>query len=204
MELELIFASARTATVLIKDGGLYHTLKPYQLRLNGKPYGETEKTTTSLFGLWPDTEYQLEVLDGEEVLGSIHLRTKAESCTLNVRRFGAVGDGLHDDTTAIQTAILCCPDQGRVLIPAGHYRVTPLFLKSHVTVELQKGAILQLDTDRTRFPILPGMVQSTDETDDYNFGTWEGNPLDMFAAAITGVNVEDAVLCGEGTIDGQA
>jgi len=119
MVLELIFASARTATVLIKDGGLYHTLKPYQLRLNGKPYGVTEKTTTSLFGLWPDTDYQLDVLDGETVLGSLCLRTKKESCTLNVRRFGAVGDGIHDDTTAIQTAILCCPDMGRVLIPAG-------------------------------------------------------------------------------------
>ena len=44
MELELIFASARTATVLINDGGLYHTLKPYRLRLNGECFGETEKT----------------------------------------------------------------------------------------------------------------------------------------------------------------
>ncbi len=204
MQLELVFLSARTATLLIHDGGLYHTCKPYQLRLNGQPLPDTEKTVTSLFGLWPDTEYILEVLDGEKQLASHTFRTAKESCTLDVRRFGAVGDGEHDDTAAIQAAILCCPEGGRVLIPAGCYRVTPLFLKSHTTVELQKDATLQLETDRSRFPILPGMVQTTDESDDYNLGSWEGNPLDMFAAAITGVNVEDVLICGEGLIDGQA
>ena len=204
MQLESIFVSSRTATVLINDGGLYHTLKPYRLRLNGECFGDTEKTVTSLFGLWPDTEYRLELLDGDTFLAGISFRTVRESCTLNVRRFGAVGDGEHDDTTAIQSAILCCPKGGRVLIPAGDYRVTPIFLKSHITLEVQKGATLLLDTDRSRFPILPGMVQSTDETDDYNYGSWEGNPLDMFAAAITGVDVEDVTLCGEGLIDGQA
>ncbi len=204
MQLELIFTSSRSATVLIQDGGLYHTLKPYRLLLNGEDYGTAKKTTLSLFGLWPDTAYQLDVLDGENLLASLTLRTRPESCTLNVRRFGAVGDGVHDDTAAIQAAILCCPEGGRILIPAGQYRVTPLFLKSHTTVEIQKDAVLQLDGDRSRFPILPGMVQTTDEQDDVNFGTWEGNPLDMFAAASTGVNVEDVVLCGQGLIDGQA
>ncbi len=204
MKLELIFTSSRTVTILLEDGGLYHTLRPYRLMLNGKPFGETHRTVTSLYGLWPDTSYRLEVLEGETVLAAIDLHTVKESCTLNVRRFGAVGDGQHDDTAAIQSAILCCPEGGRVLIPAGQYRVTPLFLKSHITLEVARGATLLLDTDRSRFPILPGMVQSTDEADDYNFGSWEGNPLDMFAAAITGVNVEDVTLCGEGLIDGQA
>ncbi len=204
MRIEPIFVSARSATMLLKDGGLYHTQKPYTLLIDKKPYGQTSKTVTSLFGLTPDTAYQVDVLDGETLLGSLQLHTRPESCTLNVRRFGAVGDGMHDDTAAIQAAILCCPENGRVLVPAGNYKITPLFLKSRITVDVAKDAVLQLETDRSRFPILPGMVQTTDETDDYNFGSWEGNPLDTFAAAVTGVNIEDTLLCGQGIIDGQA
>ncbi len=204
MKAELTFVSARSAALLIEDGGLYHTLKPYTLRLNGEDVCQTSRTVTSLYGLWPDTDYRLELLDEATLITTLTFRTAQESCTMNVRRFGAVGDGVHDDTAAIQAAILCCPEKGRVLIPAGEYRITPLFLKSHISLELQKGAALRLDTDRSRFPILPGMTQTTDEKDDYNLGSWEGNPLDCFAAAITGVNVEDVLLFGQGLIDGQA
>ena len=37
-----------------------------------------------------------------------------------------------------------------VLVPAGDYRVGPLFLKSHITIEFRKGATLSLLTDRKR------------------------------------------------------
>ena len=40
--------------------------------------------------------------------------------------------------------------------------------------------------------------------DEYNLGTWEGNPLPMFSAIITGVNVKHVVIYGKGVIDGNA
>jgi len=203
MEMKALFVSGRSVTVEIADGGLYQTLKPYRLLLNGQDAGEASTVVTSLYGLWPDTEYTLRVLDGEEEIASLTFRTEEESYTLNVRSFGAKADGLADDTAAIQAAIHCCPEKGRVLIPAGEYLVKPLFLRSHLRLEIAQGATLRLITDRRELPILPGMIQSTDETDDLNLGSWEGNPLDMYAAMITGVNAEDVVIYGQGVLDGQ-
>ncbi len=203
LNLKKLFVSARSVTIEVADGGLYNTQKPYRVTLNGVDVGEATTVVHSIYGLWPDTSYELQVWDGNTLLGEMLLRTDRESFTLNVRKFGAVGDGVHDDTPAIQAAINTCPKNGRVLIPAGEYHVLPIFLKSHVRIEVQKGATLYLDTDRSRFPILPGMIRSTDEKSDLNLGSWEGNPLDMFAAFISGNGVEDVVLYGEGVLDGQ-
>ena len=203
MKISKLFVQARSATVQIADGGLYHTKAVYQLFLNGQAAGTADTAVTSLYDLQPETEYVLSVRLGAEEVGQCAFRTARESYTLNVRQFGAVGDGVHDDTAAIQAAILHCPADGRVLIPAGRYHVLPLMLKSHVRIELRRGATLLLETDRSKFPILPGMILSTDETDDLNLGSWEGNPLDMYAAFINGMDVEDVVLYGEGVLDGQ-
>ena len=204
MKLTCLFVSGRSAALQLEDGGLYNTLKPYTLRINGERCVTTVQVVTNLYGLWPDTEYTVEVLDGEEQAAVISFHTAFESVTLNVHRFGAIGDGVHDDTPAIQAAILCCPEKGRVLIPKGKYVVTPLFLKSHMSIELTEGAELCLNTDRHCFPILPGAIETTDETGDYNLGTWEGNPLDAFAALITGVDVEDVSIYGPGKLNGRA
>lgn len=204
MELKMLFVCGRSAAVQLADGGRYHTEKSYRLRLNGSDAGEMNTVVHSLYGLWPDTLYTLEAYDGDARVAQLTFRTETESYTLNVRRFGAVGDGVHDDTAAIQAAIYCCPQNGRVLIPAGNYRVKPLLLKSHIRLEIAKGAVLQLETDRSQFPILPGMTLSTDETSDLNLGSWEGNPLDMYAALLTGVDVCDVVVFGEGVADGMA
>lgn len=204
MELACLFVSSRSVTLQLEDGGLYHTLQTYRLRMNGEDWGMTDRVITSLYGLRPDTAYAVEVMDGDEVVARGTFRTAWESVTMNVRRFGAVGDGKHDDTAAIQAAMACCPPKGRVLIPKGRYSVTPLFLQSHIAVELADGAELLLHTDRRRFPILPGMTQTTDEAGEFNLGTWEGKPVDMFAALITGVDVEDVCVYGPGVMDGQA
>ncbi len=46
---------------------------------------------------------------------------------LNVRDFGAVGDGMADDTAAFQRAVAAVPAEGGVLsIPAGKYRLHPV------------------------------------------------------------------------------
>lgn len=204
MEIELLWFSARSACVLMKDGGLYHTKEPYGLHLNGEDRGLAATAVHSLYGLLPETAYLLEVHLCGETLAQLRFTTKSERFTLNVRAFGAKGDGLQDDTNAIQAAIACCPEESRVLIPRGTFLVSPIFLNSHLRLELEKGATLLLQPDIGKNPVLPGMLQSWDEENELNLGTWEGNPLDMHAALLNGISAEDIEICGEGVLDGQA
>ena len=65
-------------------------------------------------------------------------------------------------------------------------------------LELAKDAVLAAETDRNRYPIYPGLIESYNEMREYNLGTWEGNPLPMFTGIITGINVENVIIYGEG------
>lgn len=205
MNVRYVMNTARSAVIEIEDGGRYFTKDgEYDVWVNGKAYGKTDRTITSIFGLTPDTDYMIEVLKDGEKVGRVSFSTDYEFVTLDVTKFGAVGDGVHDDTHFIQAAIMACPKDSRVYFPAGTYRITSLFLKSHIRMELAEGAELKADTDRTRFPKFPGMIQSYDEQDEYNLGTWEGNPLPMFSGIICGIGVEDVIIYGQGVINGNA
>ena len=201
--MKLLFVSARSACVLLDENGDYFLPASVSLSLNGADLRMEKRSVISLFDLRPDSDYAL-VMHRNQAAEELLFHTEPETFTLDVRRFGAAGDGATDDTPALQAAICCCPAGGRVLLPPGRYLSGPLFLKSHLTLELSKGAVLALSTDRNRFPILPGLTFPTGEGGDLLLGSWEGNPLDCFAAALTGVEVEDVRLIGEGIIDGRA
>ena len=202
--MKLLFAGARSATVLLDKSGDYFMPDPVTLYLNRVSLGEERRSVVSLFDLQPETDYHLtfERPNGERM--RLSFRTEAETYTLDVRRFGAKGDGVTDDTPALQAAILSCPPGGRVLLEAGTYLTGPLFLKSHITLELRKDATLSLCTDENRFPVLPGVTFPTGEGPDLLLGSHEGNPLDARAAALTGVDLEDVKIVGEGVVDGRA
>lgn len=205
MKLELVMKTARSATLRALDGGIYTTKETYIVMLNKEEVMRTKTVIFSLFNLKPSTTYEvmLKKESGEEV-ESICFTTEYEFVTLNVRDMGAKGDAVTDDTTMIQAAIAACPPHGRVLIPEGSYRITSLFLKSHISMELQRGATLIADTNPEVRPVLPGMIESYDEEGEYNLGTWEGNPLDMYAGVLNGIDVTDITIYGEGCIDGAA
>lgn len=203
MKFDVIYKSARTIVLELKQQGKYYT-EDYELYVNGSLYVSSNKVVQSIHGLKPDTTYEIYTKRADSQSEILSVTTEKEFVTLNVRAFGAKGDGIHDDTTFIQCAIQACPENGRVYIPKGTYKITTLFLKSNLKIELEKEATLSAITDRNQFPILPGVIQSYDETEELNLGTWEGNPLDCFAAVITGLGVSNVEITGEGTIDGCA
>lgn len=203
MDMKLIMKSARSAVIEICDGGTFYTKEAYKIMINGEFVKNAETVITSIYDLKPETEYEVAVLkEDNSIAGEIKFTTDYEFVTLNVKDFGAKGDGVQDDTKYIQAAILSCPKNSRVLVPKGIYKITSLFLKSNIRLEIAKGAELSAITDRYAFPKFPALIESYDETDEYNLGTWEGNPLPMFAGIITGIKVENVLIYGEGTING--
>lgn len=93
------------------------------------------------------------------ILGSVALPaaaayvppTRARGTTVrNVRNYGAYGDGVHDDTAAIQAAINSLPSTGgTVSIPAGTYLIDTtrrINLRSLMLLKLDPGAILKAKT----------------------------------------------------------
>lgn len=203
MQFKILFQTARQVVIEILNEGRYET-EEYSIHMNGKFLMRSTKVIQSINNLKPNTTYSIYLQRANSVSEHIDLETNYEFVTLNVKEFGAKGDGVQDDTVHIQGAISTCPKNGRVYIPKGTYLVTSLFLKSDLTLEIGEGAVISAITDRAKYPIFPGLIESYDEKEEYNLGTWEGNPLPMFSGIITGVGVSNIVICGKGMIDGNS
>lgn len=203
MEFQVIFTASRRCTIELLHEGAYFTDQEYEIWVDGNMVMTSNKVVQTINGLKPDTCYQVEVRMGEKRAVK-EVKTCYEYVTLNVKDFGARGDKVHDDTVCIQAAILSCPKNSRVYLPKGVYKVSSLFLKSDMTLDFGDGAVLSAWTEREKFPILPGLVESYDETEEYNLGTWEGNPLEMFGSILTGIHVKNVVITGQGVMDGNA
>lgn len=200
--IRMIYCGASSACFELDNTLPYYAPEPFRVLLDGREVTERESNVFSLFSLRPDTEYTLCVA-GETLAGELVFRTRAETCALDVRSFGARGDGEHDDTAAIQTAIGCLPPGGRLLFPAGRYLSRPLMLKSHMTLELCEGAVLLGWTERSDYPILPGLVRAESGEEVY-FGGFEGEAVPMYQALLTAQYAEDIAVVGDGTVDGNA
>jgi len=104
-------------------------------------------------------------------------------------RFGAVGDGRTLSTRAIQAAIdAAAKAGGRVTLPAGTYRTGALFVKSGVTLQLDRGVTLLGSRDAGDYPMLPTRVAGIETI-------WPAALINIYRA-------HDAHISGEGVIDG--
>ena len=124
MQFHCLYVSSVSACFELENSAPYYAETPYDVYVNGALALPGVRTNVfSLFDLTPDTSYAVRVGD---VTVTVH--TLSETACVDVREYGAVGDGVHDDTTAIQSAIHTCPPGGRVRIPAGTYAIRPLVL----------------------------------------------------------------------------
>lgn len=194
MKFNVLSATSRSISIELVNEYKFTCEKNLNLYINDELWDSFNNNVYTIYDLEPATDYTIQVESDGEQFEKI-VRTKAENELLNVKDFGAVGDGRTNDTMFIQSAINCCPEGGTVLIPEGIYYTQPLFLKSNITIYLQRGAVLLGAKDRSQYPILPKK---------HNLGSWEGKFEDEYASIINGINVESVNIIGEGEIDGNA
>lgn len=202
MDFSILNAEPQSITIELQNSDCYKTEKSVEIKIDGTPKGNYDTNVITLDGLNPATDYDICVCDGEEVHKTV--RTSEASVLLDVKSFGAKGDGTTLETVFLQATINACPKDGIVYFGKGTYLSGPLFLKSDIKIWLDEGAVILGLANREAYPILPGMVYATDESKEYNFGTWEGNPLSCFASLITGIEVSNVHIYGKGVIDGNA
>ena len=200
MKFHNLYVSSVSACFELENTVPYYAESEYDVSVNGAPALLGVRTNVfSLFDLKPGTEYTVAV--GEH---TVTITTTTETTCLNVADFGAKGDGIADDTQAIQSAINVCPKGGRVLVPAGTYCVRPIVLKSHMTLELKEGAHLLGDTVEEHYPLLPGELTDAETGEAIQVSTWEGNPYICRQSFIGAWHAEDITVVGKGIIDGNA
>ncbi|MEO7495960.1 MAG: glycosyl hydrolase family 28-related protein [Massilia sp.] len=107
----------------------------------------------------------------------------------NVGDFGARPDGVTKNTAAIQQAIDAAARQaGTVVFPAGTYLTGAIFVKSGVTLKIDKGVSLLGSRDIDDYPMMPTRIA--------------GIEMRWPAALVNVYRQKKAAIIGEGTIDG--
>ena len=172
MKITLVRSMARSAVFELVNSGCYRAPAPYTVSLDGATVCEGDTNVFSLYSLEPGRSYTLAVtLDG--VTDTLDFTTAEESFFVDASRYGLVADGVTDNTAKLQAALSTCPAGGTVYVPAGTYRTQSLFLQSSTTLYLEKGCTLLGGTNRTDYPILPGVLPCHNEKDEHYLGLWE-------------------------------
>lgn len=108
---------------------------------------------------------------------------------MDAKAFGARGDGTALDTRALQAAIdAAALERATLRLPPGNYLTGSLFLKSGMTLQLDRGATLLGSRNLADYPLLPTRVS--------------GIEMRWPAALVNIYGEHDVGLVGEGCIDG--
>jgi polygalacturonase len=112
--------------------------------------------------------------------------------TLNVRDFGAAGDGTTKDTIALQQGLDRCAvlGGGEVLVPAGNYLTGAIALRSNTTLRLEKDATILGSPDFADYPVT--QVR------------WEGKWIQGRTGLIYAIGASNIGVVGPGKIVGNA
>ncbi|KAE8731984.1 Pectin lyase-like superfamily protein isoform 2 [Hibiscus syriacus] len=117
----------------------------------------------------------------------------------NTTEFGAVGDGVMDNTTAFERAVLAISKLGkkggaRFNVPPGKWLTTPFNLTSHVTLFLAEDAEILGIQDENRWPLMPPLPS-------YGYGREHRGP--RYGSLIHDQNLTYVIITGNiGTING--
>ncbi|MCC8153356.1 MAG: glycoside hydrolase family 28 protein [Tannerellaceae bacterium] len=112
------------------------------------------------------------------------------SRSVNILETGAIGDGLADNTEAINSAIwqLAAEGGGRVIIPSGIWLTGPITLLDNIDLHAEANALVIFDSDPEKYPII--------ET------SFEGLNTRRCTSPLNALGATNIALTGEGIYDG--
>ncbi len=115
-----------------------------------------------------------------------------KNTTYNVLDYGALADGVFDNTLAFKKAIETCSQNGggMVLVPSGNFFTGPIHLENNVNFHLSEGTQILFSTNSKDFPL----VQTS----------FEGTELMNYSPLIYAFNKHNVAVTGKGTLNGQA
>ncbi|KAA8785734.1 polygalacturonase [Paenibacillus sp. 4624] len=108
----------------------------------------------------------------------------------HITEYGAVGDGLTDNTEAFRLVIAACADAGggRIIIPAGVWLTGPIVLRSRIELHVQAGALVTFSQDFNKYSLIAS--------------SFEGWQVVRCQSPIDADGLEDIAITGEGIWDG--
>ncbi|MDN5288336.1 MAG: glycoside hydrolase family 28 protein [Mucilaginibacter sp.] len=110
--------------------------------------------------------------------------------TFNIINYDAKPDGHTLNTNNINKAIAACNAKGGgvVLIPQGLWLTGPIVLKSNVNLHVSRAALLQFTDDKSQYKLVEG--------------NYEGHAAVRNESPISGTNLQNIAITGDGIIDG--
>lgn len=104
--------------------------------------------------------------------------------------FGGVGDGRTLNTVPFEKAIAALADKGggRLVVSPGLWLTGPIRLRSNIHLFLEAGALIQFSGDHTHYPLVVLDVKGEKEV--------------ASISPISGENLENVAITGEGILDG--
>lgn len=110
--------------------------------------------------------------------------------TVNLKKFGAVGDGVTLNTKAFEKAIAALEKKGggHLVVPAGVWFTGPIVLKSNIDLHLEVGAVIQFSGDESLYPVIKT--------------SFEGLDTRRCQSPLSANGAENISITGKGVIDG--
>jgi polygalacturonase len=117
-------------------------------------------------------------------------KTNFKTDTFSILKYGAKADGITLNTKSINDAITACSSKGGgvVLVPGGMWLTGPIEMKSNVNLHINRDAVLQFTDDFKQYKLVEG--------------NWEGRPAVRNQSPISGNNLENIAITGQGIVDG--